>query len=91
VWADAHLSNRRMKRVERDIQGWLDVSALQETDERFDGNSKIAQWQKVKALVLDCISSPITKRVSNMALNEFMAWFQQAPRPASPWPPSARG
>jgi hypothetical protein len=52
---------------------------------------KIAQWQKVKALKLDSISSPITKRVSNMALNEFMAWFQQAPRPASPWPPSARG
>src|SRR5580658_4142711 len=41
---------------------------------------KIAQWQKVKALMLDSISSPITKRVSNMALNEFMAWFQQAPR-----------
>ena len=25
--------------------------------------------------------SPITRRVYNMALNEFMAWFQQAPRP----------
>ena len=32
-------------------------------------------------LVLDSVSSPITKRVYNMALNEFMAWFQQAPRP----------
>ena len=42
---------------------------------------KIAQWEKLKALVLDSISSPITKRVYNMALNEFMAWFQQAPRP----------
>src|ERR1700724_3424577 len=42
---------------------------------------KIAQWQKLKALVLDSVSSPITKRVYNMALNEFMAWFQQAPRP----------
>src|SRR6202161_3460661 len=42
---------------------------------------KIAQWEKVKALVLDSVSSPITKRVYNMALNEFMAWFQQAPRP----------
>jgi site-specific recombinase XerC len=41
---------------------------------------KIAQWQKVKALVLDSGSSPITKRVYNMALNEFMAWFQRAPR-----------
>ena len=42
---------------------------------------RIAQWEKLKTLVLDSVSSPITKRVYNMALNEFMAWFQQAPRP----------
>ena len=42
---------------------------------------KIAQWQKLKMLVLDSVSSPITKRVYNMALDEFYAWFQQAPRP----------
>src|ERR1035438_4704776 len=42
---------------------------------------KIAQWEKLKTLVLDSVSSPITKRVYNMALDEFMAWFQQAPRP----------
>jgi hypothetical protein len=42
---------------------------------------KIAQWQKLKALVLDSVSSPITKRVYHMALDEFMAWFQQEPRP----------
>src|SRR5271156_6073300 len=41
---------------------------------------KIAQWQKLKGLVLDSVSSPITKRVYNMALNEFMEWVQQAPR-----------
>src|SRR5205085_12039827 len=41
----------------------------------------IPEWQKVKALVLDSVSSPITRRVYNMALNEFMAWFKQAPRP----------
>ena len=41
---------------------------------------KIAQWQKLKALVLDSVSSPITKRVYNMALEEFYNWFQQAPR-----------
>jgi integrase len=41
---------------------------------------KIAGWEKLKTLVLDSVSSPITKRVSNMALNEFLAWFQQAPR-----------
>jgi hypothetical protein len=42
---------------------------------------KIAQWQKLKTLVLDSVSSPITKRVYNMALDEFYGWFQQAPRP----------
>jgi site-specific recombinase XerD len=42
---------------------------------------KIAQWQKLKALVLDSVSSPITKRVYNMALDEFIAWFKQALRP----------
>ena len=33
---------------------------------------KIAQWQKLKALVLDSVSSPITKRVYSMALDEFL-------------------
>jgi integrase len=42
---------------------------------------KIAGWEKLKTLVLDSVSSPITKRVYNMALDEFMGWFQQAPRP----------
>src|SRR3979411_2665779 len=41
---------------------------------------KIVQWQKLKTLVLDSVSLPITKRVYNMALEEFMAWFKQAPR-----------
>src|SRR6201997_2753110 len=42
---------------------------------------KIAGWEKLKTLVLDSVSSPITKRVYNMALDEFYGWFQQAPRP----------
>ena len=42
---------------------------------------KIAQWHKLKALVLDSVSSPITKRVYNMALDEFYGWFQLEPRP----------
>ena len=41
---------------------------------------KIAQWQRLKTLVLDSVSSPITKRVYNMALDEFYTWFQQASR-----------
>jgi hypothetical protein len=60
---------------------------------------KIAQWEKLKGMVLDSVfpfslyslslrgssighgSSPITNRVYNMALNEFMVWFQQMPGP----------
>jgi site-specific recombinase XerD len=42
---------------------------------------KLEGWEKLKTLVRDSVSSPITKRVYNMALNEFLAWFQQAPRP----------
>ncbi len=42
---------------------------------------KLAEWQRLKTMVLDSVSSPITKRVYNMALDEFMAWFQQEPRP----------
>jgi len=33
---------------------------------------KIAGWEKLKTLVLDSVSSPITKRVYNMALDEFL-------------------
>src|SRR5271154_5894040 len=42
---------------------------------------KLEGWEKLKTLVLDSVSSPITKRVYNMALNEFLAWFQQEARP----------
>ena len=42
---------------------------------------KIAQWHRLKALVLDSVSSPITKRVYSMALDEFLAWFRQETRP----------
>src|SRR5271163_2225597 len=42
---------------------------------------KLAEWQRLKALVLDSVSSPITRRVYSMALDDFMTWFQQEPRP----------
>src|SRR5713101_6673428 len=42
---------------------------------------KIVEWQRLKALVLDSVSSPITRRVYNMALDEFIAWYGQEPRP----------
>jgi site-specific recombinase XerD len=39
------------------------------------------QCQKLKALVLDSVSSPITKRVYNLGLDEFFVWFGREPRP----------
>src|SRR6478752_3021173 len=39
------------------------------------------QWQKLKALVLDSVSSPITRRVYNLGLDEFFEWFGQEVRP----------
>ena len=38
------------------------------------------EWQPPKPLVLDSVSSPITKRVYNMALDEFFAWYDAEPR-----------
>jgi hypothetical protein len=42
---------------------------------------KDADWHRLKALVLDSVSSPITKRVYNLGLDEFFAWYGQEPRP----------
>jgi site-specific recombinase XerC len=42
---------------------------------------RLAEWQRLKGLVLDSVSSPITRRMYDMALDEFMAWFQQEARP----------
>src|SRR5215471_10151643 len=42
---------------------------------------KATEWRRLKALVLDSISSPITKRVYNLGLDEFIEWYMQEPRP----------
>jgi integrase len=39
------------------------------------------EWHRLKMLVLDSVSSPITKRVYNLGLDEFIAWYGQEPRP----------
>src|SRR5438445_8404972 len=39
------------------------------------------QWQKLKALVLDSVSSPITRRVYNLGLDEFIGWYALEARP----------
>jgi site-specific recombinase XerD len=40
-----------------------------------------ARWQRLKRLVLDSVSSPITRRVYNLGLDEFFAWYGEEPRP----------
>ena len=42
---------------------------------------KSAEWRRLKALVLDSVSSPISRRVYNLGLDEFFAWFSLEPRP----------
>jgi site-specific recombinase XerD len=41
---------------------------------------KGAEWRRLKALVLDSVSSPITRRVYNLGLDEFIAWYIAEPR-----------
>lgn len=38
------------------------------------------EWRRLKSLVLDSVSSPITRRVYNLGLDEFFAWYGQEPR-----------
>jgi site-specific recombinase XerD len=41
---------------------------------------RATEWRRLKALVLDSVSSPITRRVYNLGLDEFIAWFTLEPR-----------
>jgi site-specific recombinase XerD len=43
--------------------------------------NKAADWRRLKTLVLDSVSSPITKRVYNLGLDDFFAWYGREPRP----------
>src|SRR6201993_4984169 len=43
---------------------------------------RATEWRRLKALVLDSVSSPITRRVYNLGLDEFIAWYTAEPRPA---------
>src|ERR1700731_700949 len=45
---------------------------------------RAAQWHRLKALVLDSVSSPITRRVYNLGLDEFFEWFGREARPGFP-------
>ena len=43
--------------------------------------NKTADWRRLEALVLDSVSSPITRRIYRLGLDEFIAWYGQEPRP----------
>jgi integrase/recombinase XerD len=43
--------------------------------------NRAGDWRRLKTLVLDSVSSPITRRVYNLGLDEFFEWFAQEPRP----------
>src|SRR5579864_3923026 len=43
--------------------------------------NRAADWRRLKMLVLDSVSSPITKRVYNLGLDEFFEWFGREARP----------
>src|ERR1039458_4418145 len=38
-------------------------------------------WRRLKGLVLDSVSSPITRRVYNLGLDEFFEWYGREARP----------
>jgi site-specific recombinase XerD len=42
---------------------------------------KMNEWHGLKSLVLDSVSSPITRRVYNLGLDEFFEWYGREPRP----------
>ena len=41
---------------------------------------KAGDWSRLKALVLDSVSPPITRRVYNLGLHEFFQWYAQEPQ-----------
>jgi integrase len=43
---------------------------------------RAAEWRRLKGLVLDSVSSPITRRVYNLGLDEFISWYMLEPRPS---------
>ena len=46
--------------------------------------NRASDWHRLKALVLGSVSSPITRRVNNLGLDEFIVWYAQAPWPGLP-------
>src|SRR5580693_3510784 len=61
---------------------WLPILPIKRTEmNEIAVANKAGDWRRLKALVLDSVSSPITKRVYNLGLDEFFAWYELEPRP----------
>src|SRR5260370_22356009 len=60
---------------------WLPILPINEDmmNELVPGK-RVADWRRLKALVMDSVSSPITRRVYNLGLDEFFEWFGREPR-----------
>ena len=50
-------------------------SGVDRLDPETTLHNRAADWRRLKMLVLDSVSSPITKRVNNLGLDEFFEWF----------------
>ena len=60
---------------------WLPIWPIKRTEmNEIALANRAADWRRLKALVLDSVSSPITKRVYSLGLDEFFAWYGQEPR-----------
>src|SRR5260370_18075445 len=42
---------------------------------------ELGQWERLKSLALDSVTSPHSKRAYESALNHFLAWYHSEPRP----------
>jgi site-specific recombinase XerD len=61
---------------------WLPILPIKRTEmNEIAVANRAADWRRLKALVLDSVSSPITKRVYNLGLDEFFVWYELEPRP----------
>src|ERR1035441_9950802 len=72
---------------------WLPIWPIKRTEmNEIALANRAADWRRLKTLVLDSVSSPITKRVYNLGLDEVFACDGQEPRPrftkaaVSAWP-----
>src|SRR5580693_3934468 len=61
---------------------WLTILPIKRTEmNEIAVIERATNWRRLKTLVLDSVSSPITKRVYSLGLDEFFAWYELEPRP----------